>query len=59
MTEAAGEAGQSATAPEAPAVEEDWFKQIPFDPRKGLNSVLPLEMPPLPSGEAADTAENR
>jgi hypothetical protein len=30
--------------PEEPA-DPDWFHQIPFNPRKGLNSVIPVDLP--------------
>lgn len=61
MTDPAGEGTSTPTTPEPPAVEEDWFKQIPFDPRKGLNAVLPLQVPELlPRTEAAaDHGGNR
>ncbi|HEX8303894.1 MAG TPA: hypothetical protein VF612_03375 [Jatrophihabitans sp.] len=60
MTEAADEVTRSNTAPEAPAADDDWFTQIPFNPRKGLNSVLPLDVPQRPDTEPADPdGENR
>jgi hypothetical protein len=55
MTAAASDEAGSETSPQPPAADEDWFKQIPFNPRKGLNSMLPLEAPqPLPASEVAD-----
>jgi hypothetical protein len=53
MTEAADEVTRSNPAPEAPTADDDWFTQIPFNPRKGLNSVLPLEVPERPDNRAA------
>ncbi|HEX8092853.1 hypothetical protein [Jatrophihabitans sp.] len=60
MSDAAGETPQPATEPTAPAVDPDWFDQISFNPRKGLNSVLPMELPDaLPDSQAADAAAAR
>jgi hypothetical protein len=45
MSEGAGEAAQPGSTPE---VDPNWFKQIKFDPRLGLDSVLPMQIPVLP-----------
>jgi hypothetical protein len=48
MSEAAGEESQPSTPPAASEVDPDWFKQIPFDRRRGFDSVLPMTVPILP-----------
>jgi len=60
MADAADEVTRSEAVPDAPAADEDWFNQIPFDPRRGLNSVLPLDVPqPLPARVVDPDAEVR
>ena len=55
MSETADEAAQPESAR---PVNPGWFGQIPFDPRKGLDSVLPMKLPPLlPSQLAAEHDE--
>jgi hypothetical protein len=39
------EAGRHESPPAPEAVDPDWFGQIPFNPKTGLNSVLPMELP--------------
>jgi len=39
----AADAPKSDSAEPKPA-EQDWFKQIPFNPKVGLDSVLPMRL---------------
>lgn len=57
MPDVAGEpaAGEPAVdeVPEEP-VDPGWFRQIPFNPRKGLNSMIPMDLPDRQTRRAAD-----
>ncbi len=65
MSDTAGEpTPPEPVAAQAPAepVDPGWFNQIPFNPRKGFDSMIPMDLPDrqtrrAANADAADAAE--